>query len=170
MVIISGSEALLWLQTSNFTPLSVIQACNYWHWNVPMVLQTWCNLQQGLMNHICYSNCDYCVVITACNAVCWFTACTPHFEPCSHVPTPKFGPVKSFNIVSMVPGQNGSGTHLARLKVQVCEHPHMLLCNPIFHFDGDGVVVGTCEQGFTLPACLPATYFWAREPFVVMPC
>ena len=38
---------------------------------------------------------------------------------CSHVPTqtPKFGPI-SFNVLSMVDRQNGSGTHLAQILVQ----------------------------------------------------
>ena len=48
----------------------------------------------------------------------------------------------------MVDRQNGSGTHLAWLTV--CEHPHILPCNPIFDANGDGSVVGTSEQGFTI--------------------
>ena len=40
-------------------------------------------------------------------------------KPCSHVPSPKFGPFWTFNIVSMVDGQNESQTHLTGLTVLV---------------------------------------------------
>ena len=73
-----------------------------------------------------------------------YNLCDPVFKPCSHVPSPKFGSL-SFFIVSMVDRQNGSGIHSTVKSVTI---DTMLKLNGA-NF-GDRLLVGTCEQGFTL--------------------
>ena len=44
--------------------------------------------------------------------------------------------------------KNGFWDPFSLVDMFKCEHPHMILCNPIFDVGVDGIVVGTCEQGF----------------------